>query len=170
MVNLRRVVNFCSIAHFERQRKYVARRKECFVPCNYTNALITTMTHKLGDTPKHHRVHVFHVQWWDLWHLHVGSTLGSPKRRTGAFQAKAAFEGNAAPASTTLDETSSLCGVRGMKSALFVGPRHVGHLKLHISLGLLAHILRRWLDPQNPPQPSSQEVVGALGYINMVNL
>ena len=25
------------------------------------------------------------------------------------------------------------------------------------------HILRRWLDPPNPPQPSSQKVVGALG-------
>ena len=25
------------------------------------------------------------------------------------------------------------------------------------------HILRRWLDPQNPPQPPSQEAVGALG-------
>ena len=31
------------------------------------------------------------------------------------------------------------------------------------ALGLLSHILRRWLDPPNPPQPSSQEVVGALG-------
>ena len=26
------------------------------------------------------------------------------------------------------------------------------------------HILRRWLDPPNPPQPPSEEVVEALGY------
>ena len=37
------------------------------------------------------------------------------------------------------------------------------YLVSNYSLGLLAHILRRWLDPPSPPQPSSQEVVGALG-------
>ena len=34
-----------------------------------------------------------------------------------------------------------------------------------VSLGLQSYLLRRWLDPPNPPQTPSQRVLGALGFL-----